>query len=317
MDSPAHRLLQQRNLRQLVHRLEVPTNLRLPYLSNKKDDALRIFRPVDFSKKKLVVFDLNRTMSADSLFHEAYLLRFITRLAQKIEDPAEVQKFLKGIERLGDPNCIYQRGNILLQDGSIITGSGELVGPNGERLSAPSSPSIKMHTMVDLPVQMRGLAMRRGLAMEEIFRLASESLRDTGVCPILPGFNDKLGNFLERNMFRKRYVLVTDTGELVATSILSLMRMDRFFRRDLIAGAEKSTNLPLIMLELMDKHKVDEREVLMIGDSWSSDIEPLAKIRVDGVHIAPPSTRYPHWGRPAVRASSLNSAIDYLEANSR
>jgi len=38
---------------------------------------------------------------------------------------------------------------------------------------------------------------------------------------------------------------------------------------------------------------------------------------VDGIHIAPPHTRYPPGGRPSVRASSLNSAIDYLESGSR
>lgn len=317
MDSPARRLQGRMPLRQLVHRLEVPTNLRLPYFSHRKEDAVKVFRRIDFSRKKLIVFDLNRTMSADSLFHEAFLVKFISRLAARIEDPEQADKFLRGVERLGDPNCIYKRGNILLQTGEVIVDNGEIVSPSGERLSASPSPHIKMHTMVDLPVQLRGLAMRRGLTMDEIFQMAATSLRDTGVCPILPGFNDKLGAFLERNMFKKKYALVTDTGELVATSILGLMRMQGFFRKDIIFGAEKSTNLPLIMVELMDRHRVSERDVLMIGDSWGSDIEPLGGILVDGIHIAPPNTYYPPGGKPAVRASSLNSAIEYLESTSR
>lgn len=317
MTSPVRRLQANNGLRQLVHRLEVPTNLRLPYLAHKKEDAVTVFRKIDFSRKKLIVFDLNRTMSADSLFHEEYLVRFISKIANRIEDSTQMRKFLHGIERLGDQECIYKRGHILLQDGNVITKKGEIIAPTGEKIASSPAPHIKMHTMMDLPVQLRGLAMRRGLTMDEIFRMGADSLRETGVCPILPGFNDKLGSFLERNMFRRRYAIVTDNGEMVATSILSLMKMQGFFRRDIIAGAEKSSNLPLIIVELMDKHKVGEKEVLMVGDSWSSDIEPLSVLRVDGIHIAPPSTRYPRRGRPSVRASSLNSAIDYLECTSR
>jgi hypothetical protein len=316
MNPKTRKAFRQECLKDLVHRLEVPTNLRLPYLSQKKEDLAKVYRQIDFNKKKLVVFDLNRTLSADSLFHEAYLVRFIERLASKIGDPGEVEKFLTGLGMLGGDSCLYKRGNVLLQNGNLILGNGEVVDVDGQRVEHPGT-HIKMHTLMDLPVQIRGLAMRRGLSMGEVFFIASSSLKDTNVCPILSGFNDRLGGFLERNMFRKKYAIVTDNSEDVAISILSLMKMERYFLRDLISGAEKSINLPLILVELMDKHKVGEHEVLMVGDSWGSDIEPLSLLGIDGVHIAPPWTSYPIGGTPSVRASSLNAAIDVLEAGYR
>ncbi len=317
MASPARELHGSQGLKQLVRKLEVPENLRLPYSLLEKDDSVKVFRRINLCEKKLVIFDLNRTLSADALFHEEYLIRFIESLARRIEDPVQMEKFLRGVNRLGEEGCLYQRGNILLNDGRVITASGKIVAPNGEPAPAPPSPHIKIHTMMDLPVQIRGLAMRRGLTMEEIFQIAALSLRDTGVAPILAGFNDKLGNFLESNRFGKKYAIITDNGEMVARAILRLMRMEKFFRSEIIAEAEKSVNLHMIIVELMDRHKVSETEVLMIGDSWGSDIEPLSILQVDGIHIAPPYTYYPPGGKPSVRASSLNSAIDYLETTSR
>jgi hypothetical protein len=295
----------------LVKELEAPENLRLPYSPPAQNGARR-FREFSFGRKKLVAFDLNRTLCADALLQEKYLTIFITNAYRALGSPHERGKFLESMERLGTPGCVYKRGNILLENGAVADSEGKLIAPAGGANGLSLPASIKTHTMVDLQVQLRGLLFRRGLPMEEVVGLSSAALLETGTCPVLKGFNDGLFGFLQRHSREKAFIVISDNARKMVDALLGMMGISKVFS-GIIPSAEKKDNLRRIFLEEMARHMVDPEEAVMVGDSYSSDVAPLLGL-ADTVHIAPHWISYPQGREPSLSAPSLNSALACFES---
>jgi hypothetical protein len=67
---------------------------------------LEVNRRIDFSRIKLLVWDINKTLSADHRFYTPMVAASIFSMARAIDDSKARAKFLKGVAQLNTPETI-------------------------------------------------------------------------------------------------------------------------------------------------------------------------------------------------------------------
>jgi len=279
-------------------------------------------------RPKLILFDLNRTITQDE--------HFIPRYYKKIEENvftlegltySDIMKLRESIRNLGSSGCIYTDYNwLIVEDASVYDHERHMViFPSGRVLSDPEKVDYYLERRTVLPivdrhVQYIALFARRGIGEPDFVKFAAQAARETARCTrmIYPGENDLLYEFLTEYEDVHKYI-VTDNSREIAVEYISAMGLLEAFD-GIWAKAEKQENYSNIMGTLMNKHGVDADEVAVVGDSYFSDILPVLTSYSEAftVHITngkPPYDLYGKYGYPSMIARKINGFFEYLVAH--
>lgn len=279
---------------------------------------LRVNRPLELWRKRIVLFDLNKTITQDALFYDSLTAACINSIGRAIEDDAEVGKFLQSVARLKSPECLYRPGRFLLKNGWVYD-------PQESRVYAPDhrvlpSSSLPRHmfepsmTMPDSLVMLRGLAMRRGFNLQESLKHTTEPIKEVvRAPPVDADFNGSIYEFISKYRGMLRFIVVTDNQEPIANHLLEMMGIRGEFA-EVIADQRKSHSFSRALLYIMNRYRVSPSQLLMIGDSYTSDVRPLIPFGVPTINITWAPKKYPGGEEPWVVASSLNLALQYLDS---
>ncbi|GEM_PF-1702982 len=279
---------------------------------------LRVNRPIELWRKKIVLFDLNKTITQDAMFYNSLTAACINSISRAIEDDAEVGKFLESVARLKSPGCLYSPNRLLLSNGSVYDPKeGKVYAPDHRVLPASSLPRRAFEpsmTMPDSLVMLRGLAMRRGLSMPESVKHTTEPIKEVvRAPPVQRDFNGSIYEFIHKYRDMLRFIVVTDNQEPIANHLLEIMGLRGEFA-EVIADQRKSHSFSKALLYIMDRYGVSPSQLLMVGDSYTSDVQPLIPFGVPTINIAWAPKDYPQGEEPWVVTSSLNLALQYLDS---
>jgi len=243
---------------------------------------LRVNRPIELWRKKIVLFDLNKTITQDAMFYNSLTAACINSISRAIEDDAEVGKFLESVARLKSPGCLYSPNRLLLSNGSVYDPKeGKVYAPDHRVLPASSLPRRAFEPSMTIPVQ-----------------------RD---------FNGSIYEFIHKYRDMLRFIVVTDNQEPIANHLLEIMGLRGEFA-EVIADQRKSHSFSKALLYIMDRYGVSPSQLLMVGDSYTSDVQPLIPFGVPTINIAWAPKDYPQGEEPWVVTSSLNLALQYLDS---
>lgn len=283
-------------------------------------------RQIKLSGKRIILMDLNNTIAADFAYQDRYDLYLINKVLghEHIRPGGERERFLAGLARLGSPGCIYKNHRFILPNGyvyapnagAVITTKDTVITDAREVREILSR--YKMAGMVDFPMQVRALALRRGISYEDGVAIACEAYAEAMHSGSLfyPGFNDLLGKFFRETAGIEK-IIVSDNHAKTVLGIVQWLGLGEMLYKDarLFYEAEKRLNYAAIISHLAETRKLGPHEMLVIGDSYFSDILIPLRMGIDTVHIAfnrVPLALYREHGYPALAAGTLNDAITYL-----
>lgn len=284
-------------------------------------------RQIKLSGKRIILMDLNNTLAADFAYQHMYDLYLINKVLghEHIREGGERERFLAGLARLGSPGCIYKNHRFILPNGyvyapnagAIITTKDTVITSAWEVREILSRH--KMTGMADFPVQVRALALRRGISHGDGVAIACEAYAEAmhaSGSVFYPGFNDLLGRFFRETGGIEK-IIVSDNHAKTVFSIMEWLGLGETFYKDarLFYEAEKRLNYAAIISHLAETRQLGPHEMLVIGDSYFSDILTPLRMGIDTVHIAfskIPLALYREHGYPALAAGTLNDAITYL-----
>ena len=283
-----------------------------------RERFLRVNRPIELWRKRIVLFDLNKTITQDGLFYNSLTAACIDSIGRAIEDDRELGKFLESVSRLKSPGCLYQPNRFLISNGWVYDPQEEKVYTSDHKVLPASSlpknifePSM---TMPDSLVMLRGLAMRRGMSMPESLKHTTEPIKQVvRAPPVDADFNGSIYEFIHKYRDMFRFIVVTDNQEPIANHLLEIMGIRKEFI-EVIADQRKSHSFSDALLYIMNRYGVSPSQLLMIGDSYSSDVRPLIPFGVPTINITWAPKKYPKGEEPWVVTSSLNLSLQYLDS---
>ncbi len=288
---------------------------------------LVIFRPVDFSKIRCLVFDLNNTLTADFSIEPYIRLGILKGMLNHeiLSSPEERFKFLISIQRWGSSTCIYQKGMLVLERGHLFlpssNGKGKLLDRDGRLLGEAEWPREDFFVISgDVHLMLRALFMRRGSTKDEAERVHAEAFCKAGQYGLKrEGFNTELKRlFLPGN--RKIMYVVSDNRKKVVEAFCEQLGLQAMIsQKHVISEAEKSLNYSRILADIALKHHLEPHEIMVVGDSLKSDILPAQAwspaVRTALITLGNPGVLESAVVQgivPDIAAPTLNDLIKYL-----
>ncbi len=294
--------------------------------------GLKVFKPIDFKKIKVVVLDYNNTIILDKLYEwqiNIVALEYAIRhnlfaldngVCELIESGA-LKRFFHSLIEWDKATTPYKRGRICFENGWVYCPStGKIYTPDGKSFN----PDEKVQTLIsknlfapmyDFFLAVRAMLVKRGIPLKEAeertIKALVEIYRTKKI--IHRGFNELLPLFFRRAKDKEIYIVTDNREEVILTSIHANKLHHLVQYSNIITNAEKYYHFPRILGEIMVKEKVEPDEILVIGDSLASDIEPAKRVPgIRTVHIT--LGKKPEYKdiQPDVAAGTLNDAIDYL-----
>ncbi len=295
-------------------------------------NGILVYNPIDFKKIKVLIFDYNNTLALDAVYQwqiNIVVLEHAIRhgifaldngLCELVESGA-LKRFFYSVAQWNGMGCLYKRGRLCFENGWIFcpktnmlfTQDGQVLKPNGE-VHELISKSLFVPTY-DFMVAVRALLLRRNVGIKEAEKSYIEGMKKVyGKKEILHrGFNEWLPTLFKRCKNKSFYIVSNNKEPIILEAATNNQLHVSIPTSNIIGGAEKYFRFPEIIADICIKEKVEPHEILVIGDSMHSDIEPAK--RVDGVktiHIRLGKGAKYNGIVPDISVNTLNEAIRYL-----
>ena len=301
-------------------------------LNLRKDNGIVIYNPIDFKKIKVVIFDYNNTLALDAIYqwqiniivlehairHGVFALD--NRVCELVESGA-LKRFFYSVAQWNGIGCLYKRGRLCFENGWIFcprtnmlfTQDGEILKPNGE-VHELISKSLFVPTY-DFLVAIRALLLRRNVSIKEAEKSYIEGMKRLyGKKKLMHrGFNEWLPILFKRCKNKSFYIVSDNKEPIILEAATNNQLHVSIPTSNIIGGAEKYLRFHEIIAHICKKEKVEPNEILVVGDSMHSDIEPAK--RVEGtktIHIRLGKRPEYNGVIPDISVNTLNEAIRYL-----